>query len=229
LVREAAKDLILLPHNKRDIVKLLSVIGLCVILLTSYFIAGLKLPMELKFAQQRASEFVQPVVKTYPEDKFEPEVKSDLVLKWQLFLTAHGLLNYLQIVPIPNVDAINQLRNKLLQETDVKLALISTVSSTTCAGQPIYDWQDGLKLVIYHSQLSGTPLLFFKVTDDTRIVQNILVAQGLMSAMTVDGIMGPITQQALIAFQQRSGRAITGQVDDGTAYALSCAIRPNVL
>jgi hypothetical protein len=190
---------------------------------------------EFDFVRQTAHEVSQPIVKPTPEVTPVPEIKPDLdvkpdpALKWRLFLEAHDLSGYLQAFPLPNVDAINQLRNKLLQETDVKLALISTVSATTCAGLPVYEWQDGLKLVIYHSPLTGTPLLFSIATDDTRIVQNILVAQGLLPAIKVDAIMGPFTQQALIAFQQRSGRAITGQVDDGTAYALSCAIRQGAL
>ncbi|MDI1292107.1 MAG: AAA family ATPase [Methylobacter sp.] len=215
LVREAAKDLSLLPQKKRNRVKITSVIALCGLLLGGYLL----LPTLSTMLAKRV--LITAVA--------EPAPASAPSQKWQRFLAAYGLDHYLQAFPLPNVDAINRLRHRLLQETDIKLALISTAAATTCAGLPVFEWRDGLKLVLYRSPISGSPLAFSTPSEDTRIVQHVLVAEGLLAATAADGIMGQWTQQALSAFQQRSGRVMTGQMDDGTAYDLSCASRPDDL
>lgn len=58
------------------------------------------------------------------------------------------------------------------------------------------------------------------VGDDTvAAVQQDLAAAGYYQG-SVDGVMGPMTSNALVSFQSAYGLAVTGQIDDSTLQAL---------
>lgn len=59
--------------------------------------------------------------------------------------------------------------------------------------------------------------------EEIRIIQQALVANGYQ--IDVDGVFGPETQQALIAFQRRNGFAASGRIDSQTLVALNVNIR----
>lgn len=56
--------------------------------------------------------------------------------------------------------------------------------------------------------------------DTVRSLQNALMAAGVTVPGGADGIFGPKTKSAVIAYQSRQGLPATGQVDEATARAL---------
>jgi peptidoglycan hydrolase-like protein with peptidoglycan-binding domain len=70
----------------------------------------------------------------------------------------------------------------------------------------------------YDSRDSGSAFGVSMTTEEIRRIQVILRERGY--SLEVDGIMGPQTREAIIAFQRREGIEATGQIDQRTSAAL---------
>jgi hypothetical protein len=78
-----------------------------------------------------------------------------------------------------------------------------------------------------HASGSSTSMTVVELPpDEVRILQQVLVDRGF--SVEVDGVFGPRTREALIAFQRREGLQATGQIDSRTVTALGVQGRISV-
>jgi len=69
------------------------------------------------------------------------------------------------------------------------------------------------------AQFRGTDSVMLSLSsDEIRQVQIVLRERGF--AIEVDGVMGPRTRQAIVAFQRQNGLQATGEIDQNTSVAL---------
>lgn len=71
------------------------------------------------------------------------------------------------------------------------------------------------------------PIEFGKYSPAVRWVQERLRVHGLIGAVHVDAMLGPVTVYALAQFQRAEGLTATGMLDELSLYRLSCAPRRN--
>lgn len=69
------------------------------------------------------------------------------------------------------------------------------------------------------------PIEFGKYSPAVRWVQERLRIHGLIGAVHVDALLGPVTVYALAQFQRAEGLTATGMLDELSLYRLSCAPR----
>jgi peptidoglycan hydrolase-like protein with peptidoglycan-binding domain len=70
-----------------------------------------------------------------------------------------------------------------------------------------------------HADVGGSIAGVAFLRDDIRVVQQILIEHGLLHG-NADGIFGPLTHEAIIAFQRQQGMEATGSIDMSTVSSL---------
>lgn len=70
-----------------------------------------------------------------------------------------------------------------------------------------------------HADVGGSIAGVDFLRDDIRVVQQILSEHGLLQGKA-DGIFGPLTREAIIAFQRQQGMEATGSIDMSTVSSL---------
>ena len=91
-----------------------------------------------------------------------------------------------------------------------------------CQGHPAYPLADGRVLSFYQPQITAVTPVFWQADRSVRQLQQVLIAFGYLADDQHDGVMGPQTAAALMAYQQTHGLPPTGQINAATRYGLSC-------
>ncbi|MDT8406987.1 MAG: AAA family ATPase [Methylococcales bacterium] len=121
---------------------------------------------------------------------------------------------------------------KALEQEAVRQGWFLVVTSAriakTCQDYPVWTYLDaqGMEQSLYFVR---SEFLHDRIENrrgaNVRTLQTILADMKYLSQDDIDGIMGPVTQQAIAAFQAQNELEPSGIVDEQTRYQLSCQLK----
>lgn len=171
---------------------------------------------------------------TAPRATAGPAIKPVLLAAPNNWATVRSAFPGLDTLTWPNVSSIPALTEQIraaLQSQPWQMVLAQGEWVSACNERPMLTFSDlqgvSWRLSFVESQWPTAPVAMGLYSEPVWHLQQVLVTQGLLDKVDVDGLMGPRTATALARFQREQGIAATGQFSATTAYRLSCQLASN--
>ena len=149
---------------------------------------------------------------------------------WQRFVHAYPpLVSAALPIPVPSKSFDAQLAELAFSTVPLgwQPVLLDAHSRAVCSRFPVLPVASGSSealLAFVSTRIPAQPTEFGRISTPVRIVQVLLGGVGLMEAGQIDGLMGPMTERALLRYQRLRGVAPSGQFDSSTAQSLTCEL-----